>query len=79
MSMDTGPTHPLFKSMRKGMGRLVWRGARADNATHRSSVGNGLAVDKRVSHGSLPIFAHYVTRWSLPLILNGMKVKKHKR
>src|SRR6266568_8357330 len=34
------------------------------HACHRSSVGNGLAVDKRVSHGSLPIFAHYVTRWS---------------
>ena len=33
-------------------------------ACHRSSVGNGLAVDKGVSHGSLPIFAHYVTRWS---------------
>src|SRR5712691_5954784 len=31
-------------------------------AYHRSSVGNGLAVDKRVSHGSLPIFAHYVMR-----------------
>ena len=34
------------------------------HACHRSSGGNGLAVDKRVSHGSLPIFAHYVTRWS---------------
>ena len=31
-------------------------------AYHRSSVGNGLAVDKRVSYGSLPIFAHYVMR-----------------
>jgi len=33
VSMDTGhPTHPLFKSMRKGMGRLGGLGARADNA-----------------------------------------------
>ena len=44
MSMDTGhPTHPLFKSMRKGMGRLVGLGglgARADNATAHGYSGN---------------------------------------
>ena len=41
VSMDTGhPTHPLFKSMRKGMGRLVGLGARADNATAHGYSGN---------------------------------------
>jgi hypothetical protein len=34
VSMNTGhPTHPLFKSMRKGMRRLGGLGAGADNAT----------------------------------------------
>ena len=41
VSMDTGhPTHPLFKSMRKGMGRLGGLGARADNATAHGYSGN---------------------------------------
>src|SRR5258708_5757888 len=41
VSMDTGhPTHPLFKSMRKGMGRLGELGARADNATAHGYSGN---------------------------------------
>jgi hypothetical protein len=41
VSMNTGhPTHPLFKSMRKGMGRLGWLGARAENATAHGSSGN---------------------------------------
>ena len=32
------------------------------HAFHRSSVGNGLAVGKRVSHGSPPIFALNIAR-----------------
>ncbi|WP_157506785.1 MULTISPECIES: hypothetical protein [Ktedonobacter] len=41
MSMNTAhPTHPLFPSMRKGMGRLGWLGARADNATAHGYSGN---------------------------------------
>src|SRR5260370_39370139 len=41
VSMNTGhPTHPLFKSMRKGMGRLGGLGARADNATAHGYSGN---------------------------------------
>src|SRR5947209_14042473 len=40
-SMDTGhPTHPLFKSMRKGMRRLGGLGVRADNTTAHGSSGN---------------------------------------
>jgi len=39
--MDTGhPTHPLFKSMRKGMRRLGGLGVRADNTTAHGSSGN---------------------------------------
>src|SRR6059058_2771661 len=39
-SMDTGhPTHPLFKSMRKGMRRLGGLGVRADNTTAHGSSG----------------------------------------
>ena len=47
------------------------------HACHRSSVGNGPAVDKRVSHGSLPIFAHYVTRWSLRAFTSRHKTEKY--
>ena len=55
VSMETGhPTHPLFKSMRKGMGRLGGLGVRADyddGVSQILSMGSG---DSMIClHGSI--------------------------